>query len=618
MALLPHFGLDAQPFDITPDPSFLYQSRAHRAAETVFEFGVVQSAPIVILTGEVGVGKTTLIRKFLNADHDDLVVGLISNFTSRERDLYSWILNAFDQPVPTNQADQYSAIVDFLHREHDKNHKVLLLIDEAQAISDSDLEQLRLLTNISDGKSILLMVALVGQPELRDRISQADNKRIRQCVALHSHIGPMSAQVTAQYVRHRLRIAGAEDDIFDDEAIAIVHELAGGIPRVTNIICNLAMYYAFGEGMNRIDGAAMRQFLQDTEQNGYLAHLPNLAKRQAKIIAFPPRPVTSERPKAVADAPAPAEEQTTTAAHARPQNDAPDPSPVPAEPDPASSPEPEALVQTVKIAPTPDAVGNRPERKTRKAPWALAAAASAAATVYMVAGSPQSPAPSQMAALPLPALQAAQTPTEGTAPTNIAKAVPPSVADTPPAPLPDPGGPALMAQGLELGVSDPQEAATAYARAALRGEARAAAYLGQMYETGDGVPLNPELARAWYGFSDTPTRSARRRLEAMGTPASDAALVAPLPLLGGPLAAPNGPAAEFIWTSASTGADVLYHVELAQSPNAPRARVSSTTASAILLETGQLPKAARVWRVVASDASTGRLLASDWAPLGAR
>ncbi|MEY8829852.1 AAA family ATPase [Sedimentitalea sp. XS_ASV28] len=268
------FDLKTLPFKITPDPAFIYWDVAHKRAASVLAFGIEQLVPITVITGDVGTGKTTLLQNFLEEAPRETTVGMLSNFWSGMGGLYQWILNAFDIKAEGSTVQQYRAFEDFAIAEYAAGRRCVLIVDEAQNISDEDLEQLRMLTNINARKDCLVMLFLVGQPELRDRLKQPNNRQIAQRVGAAFHLGPLSEEDTGHYIRHRISVAGGTRELFDDAAIDRIYGVTGGVPRLINVVCELALVTAFGDGVEHIDGDFMEEFLSEAAETGLIAHLP--------------------------------------------------------------------------------------------------------------------------------------------------------------------------------------------------------------------------------------------------------------------------------------------------------------------------------------------------------
>lgn len=260
-----HFGLSARPFTLVPDPDFMFWSPAHRRASAMLEYGVLSHAPITLITGEVGAGKTTLMQHFLRTLDEDVAVGLISNAHGDRGELLRWVLMALDQKVQpgSDYVTMFAQMQDFLIEEYARGGRTILIFDEAQNLSRESLEELRMFTNINTNKDELLQLVLMGQPELRDLVRRPDLTQFAQRVAANFHLPAMDAPTVAEYVRHRLAVVGGPPEIFTDAALGMVHEATGGIPRLVNQLCDLAMLYAFEADQQHVDVATMEQVFED-------------------------------------------------------------------------------------------------------------------------------------------------------------------------------------------------------------------------------------------------------------------------------------------------------------------------------------------------------------------
>lgn len=260
-----HFGFRERPFALSPDPDFLFWSRAHKRAFAVLEYGLVTRAPLTVVTGEVGTGKTTLIQALLRQVDADLTVGLISNAQGDRGDLLRWVLNALDVRFDT-QADYvtlFQKFQDFVLHEYAAGRHVVLIVDEAQNLDVETLEELRMLTNINSGKDELLQIILVGQPELRDLIRRPQLRQFAQRVSAVYHIDPMDLPTTRAYIQHRLRHVGGSGDEFTTAAIEHIHAESEGIPRVINKLCDLALVYAASANQDRVGSETIQELIRD-------------------------------------------------------------------------------------------------------------------------------------------------------------------------------------------------------------------------------------------------------------------------------------------------------------------------------------------------------------------
>ena len=241
------FEMTERPFSLVPDPEFLYWSSAHKRAFSILEFGIMSLAPITLITGEVGTGKTTLVQELLSTIEDDITVGLISNAQGGRGELIQWILNSLDVPIDPSASyvQMFQTLQNFLLAEYADSRRVILIFDEAQNLSLEGLEELRMLTNINANKDVLIQLILVGQPELRDMVQRPDMQQLTQRIAANFHLSRMNAETVQKYIMHRLQAAGGTGYEFTPEACARIHKETGGTPRLVNQLCDLSMLYAW-------------------------------------------------------------------------------------------------------------------------------------------------------------------------------------------------------------------------------------------------------------------------------------------------------------------------------------------------------------------------------------
>lgn len=256
------FGLHEKPFAITPDPRYLFMSERHGEGLAHLVYGVTESGGFIQLTGEVGTGKTTLVRTLLGQLPDEVDVALILN---PQISAIEFLLSICEELNVTLPADTGSskALVDALNRHlldvHARGRRVILLVDEAQNLAEDVLEQVRLLTNLETAKQKLLQIILIGQPELRDLLAQNNLRQLAQRVTGRYHLEPLSQAEAMRYIDHRIRVAGALTDIFDNRAKRAVFRASGGIPRVINVICDRALLGAYSRGERRITPDIVRR-----------------------------------------------------------------------------------------------------------------------------------------------------------------------------------------------------------------------------------------------------------------------------------------------------------------------------------------------------------------------
>ncbi len=260
-----HFGFRERPFSLSPDPDFLFWSKVHLRAKSVLEYGLVTRAPLTVVSGGVGTGKTTLIQELLRKVDKDVTIGLISNARGDRGDLLRWVLGAFELQMPNNAdyVDLFQQFQDFVIQEYAQGRCVTLIVDEAQNLGMDTLEELRMLTNINSGKDELLQIILVGQSELRDLIRRPQLRQFAQRVTSTYHLNPLDLNTTIDYVRHRLKHAGGTGDEFTEDAIALVHQEAAGIPRMINKICDLALVYGASAGDEVVEASTIQEIIDD-------------------------------------------------------------------------------------------------------------------------------------------------------------------------------------------------------------------------------------------------------------------------------------------------------------------------------------------------------------------
>jgi len=260
-----HFGLTERPFSLVPDPSFLFWSESHQRAFTMLEYGILTRAPITLITGEVGSGKTTLVHQLLNSVEQNVKIGLISNAHGDRGELLRWVLMALGQPAPVGATyvDLFAEFQTFLIDQYAQGRRVILIFDEAQNLSTESLEELRMFTNINSNKDELLQLVLVGQPELLDKIRRPEMRQFAQRVASSFHLNAMDGKTVRKYIGHRLAVAGAERNLFSRAATDLIFSATGGVPRLVNQLCDLSMVYAFTRGNKSITGHTVQKVLDD-------------------------------------------------------------------------------------------------------------------------------------------------------------------------------------------------------------------------------------------------------------------------------------------------------------------------------------------------------------------
>ncbi|HXY76576.1 MAG TPA: AAA family ATPase [Steroidobacteraceae bacterium] len=260
---LTFFGLNEKPFAITPDPRYLYLSERHGEAMAHLLYGIKEAGGFVQLTGEIGTGKTTIVRSLLAQTPKNAEIALILNPKMTASEFLLTICEELSLAVPEGAPGSCKALVDTLNRHllaaHAAGKRVVLVVDEAQNLSTEVLEQVRLLTNLETNTQKLLQIILIGQPELREILSRNELRQLAQRVTGRYHLNPLSRAETLAYVRHRLRVAGATSDIFTPGALSEGFRLSQGVPRVINIICDRTLLGAYSQDRHRVTPALVRQ-----------------------------------------------------------------------------------------------------------------------------------------------------------------------------------------------------------------------------------------------------------------------------------------------------------------------------------------------------------------------
>ena len=257
------FGLSEKPFAITPDPRYLFLSERHAEALAHLAYGIQEAGGFVQLTGEVGTGKTMVVRSLLQQLPANCDMALILNPRITPAEFLLAICDELHVKVPERLETSVKGLVDLLTRflldAHSRGRRVVVMVDEAQNLSPDVLEQVRLLTNLETATQKLLQIILVGQPELREVLGRSELRQLAQRITGRYHLEALTRPETLAYVRHRMRVAGATSDIFTAGALREVHRLSGGIPRIVNVICDRALLGAFTREEHRVTGKLVRQ-----------------------------------------------------------------------------------------------------------------------------------------------------------------------------------------------------------------------------------------------------------------------------------------------------------------------------------------------------------------------
>jgi len=260
------YGFSAPPFQLSPDPSFYYESREHATALAYLKFGVYQGEGFIVVTGEIGAGKTTLVRTLLGSlDSQEIVAAQVVNTQLDSVDLLRSVCAAYGvRAEADSKAQLISTLEAFFTAVAASGRRALLVIDEAQNLGLKEIEELRMLSNFQLGKHALLQSFLVGQPELRDMLRSPAMEQLRQRIIASCHLGPMSEEETRFYIEHRLKQVGWTDQPqFEDGSFKLIHGATGGIPRRINLLCNRLLLGAFLGSKPLISAQDVSQTSQD-------------------------------------------------------------------------------------------------------------------------------------------------------------------------------------------------------------------------------------------------------------------------------------------------------------------------------------------------------------------
>ena len=257
---LNHYHLTTKPFQISTDPRFLWLGEKHKEALAVLRYGILDNKGFLLLTGEVGTGKTTLIHALINALQEEVIIANVPDPGLEIMEFYAYIARAFHLSNGFKTKYEFlSMFGDFLHRAYAEKKQVLLILDESQRMDQALLEEIRLLSNIEKQFTKLINIFFVGQAEFNSIILEDRNSALRQRITVNYNLGPISRRETGQYVQHRLKIAGTDKRLFTSGAIKEVHAFSEGYPRLINIICDRALITGYASGLSAISGAVIRE-----------------------------------------------------------------------------------------------------------------------------------------------------------------------------------------------------------------------------------------------------------------------------------------------------------------------------------------------------------------------
>jgi general secretion pathway protein A len=269
------YGLNEKPFHLLPDPDYIFMSHDHENTFTHLEYAISDNKGFVVITGEIGAGKTTLINFLLTKIQQDIHVGVINNTAVTPSQFVKMICQEFELDVTgMDKVEMLGAFNNFLIEQFASRTRVVLIIDEAQNLPTKTLEEVRMLSNLESEKHHLLQIIMVGQPELKAKIQRRELMQFAQRVTVNCHLRGITADEVGPYIRHRLHVAGSKNgDIFDPGAVEAVYLYSRGIPRLVNILCDTALVYGFADGVKIISREFIENIVREREAAGIFAHV---------------------------------------------------------------------------------------------------------------------------------------------------------------------------------------------------------------------------------------------------------------------------------------------------------------------------------------------------------
>ncbi len=264
------YGLKEKPFNILPDPDYLFMSQGHENAYTHLEYAIMENKGFVIVTGEIGSGKTTLINYLISKIQQNVQIGLINQTYVTPTQFVKMVCQDFELQVEgLDKAEMVDHLHEFLLTQFSNKERVILIVDEAQNLTPKTMEELRMLSNLEAEKHHLIQMILVGQPELKYKLQRKDLVQFVQRVTVNCHLNGLSEKEVEQYIHYRLTVGGAKkDNLFDKSAINTIYKYSSGIPRIINVLCDAALVYGYADNLKIIDESVVKNVVQEREDGG--------------------------------------------------------------------------------------------------------------------------------------------------------------------------------------------------------------------------------------------------------------------------------------------------------------------------------------------------------------
>ncbi|CAD7779264.1 AAA domain protein [Candidatus Methanoperedenaceae archaeon GB50] len=259
------YGLKEKPFQLFPDPSYFFLSSKHKTALNYLEYGILNNVGFIVITGEIGSGKTTLIKKFLSQLEKKIITAVISNTNVESKEFLQMLLQelGIEYSKEETKADLLNRLHYFLIEKYASRQQVVLIVDEAQNLPSAVLEEIRMISNLQTEKEFLIQIILVGQPPLREKLLHPSLEQFLQRVSLSYHLFPLNEQETKDYIKHRLKLAGARYPIFSEEALKAVFKHSQGVPRIINTLCEAALVYGFADEKREIGAEIIETIIEE-------------------------------------------------------------------------------------------------------------------------------------------------------------------------------------------------------------------------------------------------------------------------------------------------------------------------------------------------------------------
>ena len=266
-----YYQLQTKPFTLLPDPEFLFLGARHKMALSLLEYGLVNGSAFIVITGEPGTGKTTLLNRLLEQSRRQWTIGMLENTHGGLGGLMPWITASFGlETKGKNEVELFHEFARFLEGEQAAGRRVLLVLDEAQNVGSAMLEELRLLSNLNDGRRRSLQILLSGQPALRDLLKGPGMEQFAQRIAVEYALEPLAEEEAIAYIGHRVRVAGGRRPLFSTLACRKIYALAGGVPRLMNQLCDHALVYGYAAQADVMTARLVLQAAQARDRNGFL------------------------------------------------------------------------------------------------------------------------------------------------------------------------------------------------------------------------------------------------------------------------------------------------------------------------------------------------------------